>query len=100
MIFLGKQFHFSSPGASNKQNPPDERPYKTDQDLPEKVKNNLPPTGQHIYREAFNHAYDEYRSHMKRRNSKEESEKIAQRVAWTAVKHKYEKGGDGQWHEK
>lgn len=75
-------------------------PYKTDQDLPEKVKGHLPKHGQHIYREAFNHAYDEYQDPSKRRNSNDDPEKIAHQVAWTAVKHKYEKGENGKWQKK
>uniref|UniRef100_A0A914BXT8 Cation transport regulator ChaB n=1 Tax=Acrobeloides nanus TaxID=290746 RepID=A0A914BXT8_9BILA len=75
-------------------------PYKTDSDLPEKVKDHLPKHGQHIYREAFNNAYEQYQDPTKRRDSKEEPEKVVHKVAWAAVKNKYEKGEGGQWYEK
>jgi cation transport regulator ChaB len=44
-----------------------------------------------IYREAFNHAWQTYGNEPRR-------EEIAHRVAWAAVKHRYEKGKDGNWH--
>jgi cation transport regulator len=68
--------------------------YKTDEDLPESVRNNLPEHAQHIYREAFNHAWDEYEDPEKRRNPKEDREAVAHQVAWGAVKKEYHKEGD------
>jgi cation transport regulator len=41
---------------------------------------------QDIYREAFNHAWGSYSGDVRR-------EEIAHRVAWAAVKRKYEKVG-------
>ena len=64
-------------------------PYKEINDLPESVKEHLPKHAQEIFLAAFNNAEKEY-----------EEEERAFRVAWSAVKHKYEKGDDGQWHEK
>lgn len=75
-------------------------PYQKNQDLPDAVKHHLPKHAQDIYREAFNNAYDEYQDPNKKRNSKESAEKIAFRVAWNAVKKKYAKGTDGNWHQK
>jgi cation transport regulator len=73
-------------------------PYATNHDLPDSVKNHLPPHAQDIYREAFNHAYAEYHAHPEKKRSPEDSvEEIAHRVAWSAVKNKYEKGEDGYW---
>jgi len=63
-------------------------PYSRRSDLPESVKDHLPPHAQVIYKEAFNGAYDEY--------GKDESR--AHSVAWGAVKKKYHKGEDGDWH--
>lgn len=40
--------------------------YKTNRDLPDSVKNHLPTAAQDIYREAFNHAHDEYKDKNKR----------------------------------
>lgn len=68
-------------------------PYQTNRDLPDNVKNVLPEHGQAIYREAFNHAWDEYRDPDKRRKGGTQEE-TAHRVAWAAVKEKYKKQGD------
>ena len=68
-------------------------PYRTNADLPEPVKNALPTHAQDIYRDAFNHAWDEYADPEKRRKSASQEE-TAHRVAWAAVKKLYEKVGD------
>lgn len=66
-------------------------PYKTERDLPESVRDNLPAHAQEIYRAAFNSAWDEY----------EHDEERAHRVAWAAVKHSYEKDEQtGDWKAK
>lgn len=72
-------------------------PYKTNKELPDSVKNVLPAHAQDIYREAFNSAYDEYKDPNKRRGNSDREE-VAHRVAWNAVKQKYEKGDDDKWH--
>jgi cation transport regulator len=64
-------------------------PYKTLNDLPDAVKDNLPHHAQEIFKEAFNSASEEYKE-----------EETAFKVAWSAVKNKYEKDGDGNWVEK
>jgi cation transport regulator len=64
-------------------------PYQKIEDLPESVKEHLPKHAQEIFRAAFNSATEEYGE-----------EETAFKVAWSAVKHKYEKGDDGNWHEK
>ena len=61
-------------------------PYSANEDLPPAVRNHLPPHAQDIFREAFNHAWDQY-GHQ---------EDAARRVAWAAVKKKYHKAGD-EW---
>lgn len=68
-------------------------PYKNISDLPEKVQDNLPTHAQEIYKEAFNHAYEEYKK-------REDREVISHKVAWTAVKKSYEKSEDGKWKKK
>jgi cation transport regulator len=73
-------------------------PYKTNNDLPKKITKHLPDHAQDIYREAYNHALDEYRNKEKRRNPNEPLEVICHKVAWGAVKKKYEKHDDGNWH--
>ncbi len=75
-------------------------PYQSNQDLPESVKNHLPKHAQDIYREAFNHAYEEYQNPNKKRDKSESTEEISHRVAWNAVKNKYVKKSDGKWHPK
>lgn len=72
-------------------------PYDTNEDLPKQVKGNLPKHAQDIYREAFNSAHEEYADPEARRGDAGREE-TAHKVAWSAVKQKYEKGGDGQWH--
>jgi cation transport regulator len=64
-------------------------PYQQIEDLPDSVKNHLPKHAQEIFLAAFNNAIKEYNE-----------EDRAFKVAWSAVKHKYEKGDDGNWHKK
>ncbi len=62
-------------------------PYATNDDLPPSVRNHLPPHAQDIYREAFNHAWQQYAGDPR-------GEEIPHRVAWAAVKRSYRKRGD------
>lgn len=61
-------------------------PYATNDDLPDPVRLHVPPHGQDIFREAFNNAFDQYAG----------DEARAFRIAWAAVKRRYEKI-DGVW---
>jgi cation transport regulator len=70
-------------------------PFKSNSDLPDRVKDNLPEHGQDIYRAAFNSAYDEYKDKEDRKGGR-----TAHAVAWAAVEHKYRKGKDGKWISK
>jgi cation transport regulator len=70
-------------------------PYRTSADLPPRVRHVLPPHAQSIYRTVFNNAWQEYADASKRR-SRGSQEETAHRVAWAAVKAKYEKA-DGRW---
>ncbi|WP_300617038.1 ChaB family protein [Dokdonella sp.] len=72
-------------------------PYAHNDDLPESVRDHLPKHAQDIYRAAFNHAWDEY-AEAKARRGDESREAVSHKVAWSAVKEKYERGGDGRWH--
>lgn len=73
-------------------------PYNTNKNLPKQVKDNLPKHGQDIYREAYNHAYEQYKNPEKRRGGENESkEETASKVAWKAVKSKYKKTKEGVW---
>jgi cation transport regulator len=66
-------------------------PYDQITELPESVKDNLPKHAQEIYKEAFNSAWDQYGGEEDR----------AHRVAWGAVKEKYEKDeSTGDWKRK
>ena len=65
-------------------------PYKTDAEVPESVRKALPKHAQDIYRKAYNSAWDEYADASKRRGD-ESQEETAHKVAWAAVKDKYEK---------
>lgn len=74
-------------------------PYNTTTELPDSVKNVLPKHAQDIYKEAFNSAYDEYKTSTKRRGN-EDRETVAHKVAWSAVKKAgYSKGDDDKWHQ-
>lgn len=73
-------------------------PYARNADLPEQVTAHLPAHGQDIYRESFNHAWDEYADKARRRGD-DSREEVSHKVAWAAVKHAgYSKGRDGNWH--
>jgi cation transport regulator len=66
-------------------------PYKNVRDLPKSVRDHLPYHAQEIFRAAFNSAFAEYNR----------DEERAHRVAWAAVKRKYEKNEEtGEWEEK
>jgi len=75
-------------------------PYRTTEDLPERVRGTLPERGQEIYRATYNSAWDEY-ADPERRRGDESREEVAHKVAWSAVKREYEKDErTGDWHEK
>jgi cation transport regulator len=76
-------------------------PYKSRDELPENVKSALHdiPHAQDIYQEAFNSAWKQYDEPEERRDNASQEE-VAHRVAWSAVKKKYEKSPDGKWHLK
>ena len=64
-------------------------PYSKNSELPESIRNALPPAAQTMFRKAFNNAHKQYRS-----------EQRAFMVAWAAVKKKYAKGADKKWVRK
>jgi len=70
-------------------------PYKSNDELPDSVRNNLPKHAQEIYRKAFNSAWDEYKNPKDRRGD-DSREEVAHKVAWSAVKKEYQKE-DGKW---
>lgn len=61
-------------------------PYASNHDLPPSVRDHLPAHAQDIFREAFNHAFQQHPG----------SEATAFRIAWAAVERRYEKR-DGKW---
>ena len=64
-------------------------PYASVKDLPASVHHHLPAHAQEIYRSAFNNAFVEYSD-----RGAAQREQLAHRVAWAAVKRKYEKADD------
>lgn len=74
-------------------------PYTKTSDLPDSVKNHLPKHAQEIYLAAFNHAWEQYKSPKDRQNKQDDRETVAHKVAWSAVKARYEKSND-KWVEK
>lgn len=73
-------------------------PYHSLAELPDSVKNVLPKHAQEIYKEAYNNAWEQYADPEKRRGDASREE-VAHKVAWSAVKDKYEKKGD-RWTRK
>jgi cation transport regulator len=61
-------------------------PYTSNDELPPSVRDHLPARAQDIFREAFNSAFARYGG----------DEATVFRIAWGAVKRRYEKV-DGQW---
>lgn len=73
-------------------------PYKSNDELPEQIKGNLPEHAQEVWRETFNSAEKQYEDPEKRRDPSEDADTVAAKVAWDAVKdagyHKDEKSGE------
>ncbi len=74
-------------------------PYKKLSDLPDSVKDNVPKHAQEIYMAAYNSAWDEYKDPSDRHGDASREE-TAHKVAWAAVKQKYEKAENGRWVKK
>ena len=74
-------------------------PYDSIRDLPENVSGVLPRHAQEIFKEAFNNAWKQYENPAKRRGD-DSQEDVARKVAWDAVKQKYEKSPGGKWRLK
>jgi cation transport regulator len=75
-------------------------PYKSIRELPESVRDNVPEHAAEIYMEAYNSAWEQYDQPEERREDATREE-TAHRVAWAAVKRKYEKNEKtGKWAAK
>lgn len=75
-------------------------PYDKLRELPDSVRDNLPTHAQEIYLAAYNSAWDQYDEPEERRDDATREE-TAHRVAWAAVKRKYEKDErSGEWKAK
>jgi cation transport regulator len=59
----------------------------------------LPEHAREIYKKAHANALKQYQKPEKRRGKKQSAEQVAHKVAWAAVKKKYEKHGD-TWVER
>ena len=70
-------------------------PFRLLSELPDNVKGILPKHAQEIYRAAFNHAWEQYKSPASRHGN-EDRETVAHKVAWSAVKQQYKKQA-GRW---
>ena len=73
-------------------------PYKSLKNLPKSVRHSLPKHAQEIYKEAYNNAWGKYKDPKSRRGGASREE-TAHKIAWYAVKAKYEKKGD-KWVKK
>ncbi len=67
-------------------------PYRINANLPPSVRSHLPEHAQDIFREAFNQAFAAHESDPRQ-------EEAAFRIAWAAVKRRYEKIGE-EWVER
>jgi len=67
-------------------------PYRNLEELPESVTAVLPVHARKIFLAAYNHAWENYRKPEDRRGDSSR-ETVARKVAWAAVKKKYEKAG-------
>ncbi len=75
--------------------------YKDLRALPERIRNNLPEHAQHIFINAFNNAWEQYKEPEKRRGgAKQSREEVAFKVAWSAVEKEYRKDEAGKWVKK
>lgn len=74
-------------------------PYDSTSKLPDSVTDNVPKHAQEIYKEAYNSAWEQYEDPEDRRGDASREE-VSHRVAWSAVKEKYEKNENGEWVEK
>lgn len=74
-------------------------PYKTIRQLPNSVRDNLPEHAQEIYKEAFNSTWEEYKDPSDRQGD-DSREEVVCKVAWNAMKQKYEKYENGDWTQK
>lgn len=68
-------------------------------EVPENLKDELPEHAQHTYIEAYNRAWDQCVDPERRRGN-ESREEVAHKIAWAAVKNRFEKGPDGKWRPK
>lgn len=74
-------------------------PYNNILELPDSVKDNLPKHACEIYLAAYNNAWDQYKNSSDR-DGDDSREEVSHKVAWSAVKNKYEKNDSGDWVEK
>lgn len=74
-------------------------PYKTRNELPESVKDNIPQHAQDIYKAAYNSAWEQYKDPEDRKGDAD-CEETAHKVAWAAVKEQYHKDASGHWKKK
>jgi cation transport regulator len=73
-------------------------PYDSVKELPDSVRDNLPKHAQEVYMAAYNSAWEEYENAEDRKGGASREE-VAHKVAWSAVKKKYEKK-NGKWKSK
>jgi cation transport regulator len=75
-------------------------PYDNIDELPDQIRYNLPRDAQTIFMSAFNSAWKQYKDPSKRHGS-DSREKVANKVAWSAVKKQYDKAPiSGDWKKK
>ncbi len=75
--------------------------YSILKDLPERVRNNLPEHAQHIFMDAFNNAWEQYKEQEKRSGDLIQTlEEVVFRVAWSVVEKEYKKDESGKWMKK
>ena len=77
----------------------EEKYYRSPEELPSNVRENLPKHAQEIYMKAFNNAWNQYKEPERRRGGAATSrEETAHKVAWSAVQKEYMKDPKtGEW---
>ena len=69
-------------------------------DLPENIRQELPESAQRLYSEAYRLAFEQFRRGNRRTEEDRARERNARKMAWSAVKEKFELHADGTWRRR
>jgi cation transport regulator len=74
--------------------------YDSESDLPDSVRNQLPPPALAIFRQAYNAAWDNWQEPEDADAIHSSREDAAQLAAWAAVRDRYERDAADTWQPK